>query len=356
MDEYFDFLHIGFMGFAAKPLGVLIALAESFIGAALISGVWRKITAALAMGFQAFFTLLTLALVILNPVMDCGCFGEAIHLTHTQTFIKNLIICTLLSAAFIPFRGFGRPKARKYVSFGIVGTAVIAFAVYSWLFIPPVDFTKFKTGAKLAAGDAVSEDLYDAYFIYEKDGIQEKFTLENLPDSTWAFVSAESVLKEGATAPVVLSFKNSDGEYRDELAAEGKVMVISVYDMDSAENKWDKISSFDSYESNAGFRPLILVAASPEEVEGKIPAELMGHVYYSDFKTLVTLNRSNAGATYFSDGTLICKWACRSLPDKGKLEELFHENKLEQALDKETKGSLGFQGFLLYVFAVMLLL
>ncbi len=52
MDEYFDFLHIGFIGFAAKPLGVFLALAETLIGTALITGVWRRTTAALAMGFR----------------------------------------------------------------------------------------------------------------------------------------------------------------------------------------------------------------------------------------------------------------------------------------------------------------
>ena len=85
MGEYMDFLHLKFLGFAAKPLGTAFALAETVIGTALITGVWRKTAGVAAMAFQGFFTLLTLALVIFNPQMDCGCFGEAIHLTHMQT-------------------------------------------------------------------------------------------------------------------------------------------------------------------------------------------------------------------------------------------------------------------------------
>ena len=356
MDEYFDFLHTGFLGFAAKPLGTLLALAETLIGTALITGVWRRITAVLAISFQTFFTLLTLALVIFNPGMDCGCFGEAVHLTHMQTFVKNLILCALLGMAFIPFRGFGRPKKRKYVSFGIVASAVVAFMIYSWMYIPPVDFTAYKSGAVLASAATSDEDMYEAYFIYEKNGVQKRFTLEHLPDSTWNFISAETALKKGFVEPLSLSFTNGSGEYMDELAAKGDVMVISIYDAETDAKKWARVSKEYEEMSKAGLKPLVLAASTPEAIAGKIPSELEGKVYFSDYKTLITLNRSNGGATYFSDGTLICKWASRAIPEGDKLSQIANGKHLEQAIDKDTKGSLGFQGFLLYVFAVMLLL
>ncbi len=354
MDEYFDFLHIGFLGFAAKPLGVMLALAEAGIGTALITGVWRRVTAVSAMAFQGFFTILTLALVIFNPEMDCGCFGEAIHLTHLQTFVKNLILCALLAAAFIPFRGFGRPVKRKYVSFGIVMTAVMAFTVYSWIYIPLVDFTDYRPSAELASADSEPEEIYEAWFIYEKDGIQERFDMEHLPDSTWSFISTETVLKEDAEIPVTLSFTDGNGEYMDHLAASGNVMVISVYDPDIREKRWKRIAKASSDASEAGLRPLVVVARTTEKAD--IPQEIADKVYFSDYKTLITLNRSNGGATYFCDGTLICKWAYTALPDMGRLKEISQADGLEHAIDKDTKGSLAFQGFLLYVFAVMLLL
>ncbi len=354
MDEYFSFLHLNFLGFASKVMGVAFALAETAIGTALITGVWRRAAAAAAMGFQGFFTILTLILVIFNPEMDCGCFGEAVHLTHMQTFLKNLVLCALLAAAFIPFREFGSPKPRKYVSFGIVGTAVLAFTVYSWIYIPLVDFTDYKPAATLASASTMSEDMYEAYFIYEKDGVQEKFTIEHLPDSTWTFVSSETMLKENAVIPVPLSFSDADGRYVDEMAARGSVMVVSVYDPDIKAKKWARIGSFVKNAAEAGFTPLVLIASAPGGTE--IPEDISGSVYYSDYKTLITLNRSNGGATYFNDGSLICKWAFNALPDRERLEGTADENGLESAIDKDTRGSLAFQGFLLYVFAVMLLL
>jgi len=363
MNEYFTFLHLGFLSFSAKVTGTAFALAETVIGTALITGVWRKSTAIAAIAFQAFFTILTLILVIFNPEMDCGCFGEAIHLTHMQTFLKNLVLCALLAAAFIPFRGLGRPRPRKYVSFGIVTMAVVAFMIYSWIYIPMVDFTDFKPGTSLASGDTSAEDAYEARFIYEKDGVQESFDLNHLPDSTWTFVSTETVLKKGYVAPVTISFTGPDGEYADHLAAEGKVMIISVYNPDMRQGKWERAAKLIADSGSAGITPVLLVASAPEETEeafAGLPEGtseiLKSCLFHSDRKTLMTLNRSNCGATYFNDGTLIRKWAFNALPGMQKLEELAMTNGLEESVDKDTKGSLGFQGFLLYVFAVMLLL
>lgn len=357
MKEYLDFLHIGFLGFASKPLGVLFALAETIVGTGLITGVWRRIIAPTAIALQGFFTFLTLLLVIFNPEMDCGCFGEAIHLTHAQTFIKNLVLMALLLIYYIPSRHLGETRKKKYVSFGIVTLSVVAFTIYSWLYIPLIDFTDFKPAAALQAGNAFQtpeEDMYEAYFIYEKDGKQEKFTIGHLPDSTWTFVTSETVLKkEYEDALVNLSFYDNDGEYQDTLAAGGKVMVISVYAPKKiSEREWKGIGNFIADAQDTGFKPLILVAGAEEDM----PAQYSDMTYQSDYKTLITLNRSNGGATYFSNGYLIRKWAERALPDKEMLTETAAGDDTETLIGEDANRSLTFQGFLLYVFAVMLLL
>ena len=167
MDEYFSFLHISFLSFSAKAAGVLFALAETVIGTALITGVWRKVTARCAIALQAFFTLLTLLLVIFNPEMDCGCFGEAIHLTHLQTFIKNIILLALLLAYYIPCAQLGDTLKKKYISFGLVTVSVLAFTIYSLIYIPLIDFTAYKPGAVLEAGAEVNTDeMYESVFTY----------------------------------------------------------------------------------------------------------------------------------------------------------------------------------------------
>lgn len=358
MKEYFDFLHIGFMAPAAKVLGVCMAFAETVIGTALVTGIWRKVTAVAALVFQGIFTVLTLFLVIFNPEMDCGCFGEAIHLTHMQTFIKNVILLVLLVAFAFPFKHLGGPKKHKYVSFSIVTVSVLAFTIYSWMYIPLVDYTAFRPAVALQAGNAFEtsyEDMFEAVFVYEKDGRTEEFTLGHLPDSSWNFVQTKTVMKDGFDESIVnLSFHDGDGNYADSLAAGGKVMIVSVYDTDIKEARWARIDSFLSEAQEAGFKPLLLVSSIPELQSGL--ESVRKHMFVSDYKTLVTMNRSNGGVTYFSDGYLICKWAFRALPDKAELEEIRSGDDTEVIIGNGTSSSLGFQAFLLYVFAVMLLL
>lgn len=354
MKEYYAFLHLGFLGFSAKFMGVFFALAETVIGTALITGVWRRAVAQCAIALQSFFTLLTLLLVIFNPEMDCGCFGEAIHLTHGETFVKNIILLALLLTYYIPRKHLGETRKKKYVSFALVTISVLAFTVYSWVYIPMIDFTAYKAGAELQAGATVNADeLYESVFTYEKDGIQQDFTLGHLPDSTWTFVNVSTRLKEGREDSLVgLSFySESTGEYMDTLAIEGKVMVVSVYDPDMSAKKWNRIENFIRRSQEAGFTTLLLTTST----EG-VPAGMAASAFISDYKTLISLNRSNGGVTYFNDGELVRKWARANAPSRTELDELQNTDATEIAIAKDSKGSLGFQGFLLYVFAVMLLL
>ena len=91
-------------------------------------------------------------------------------------------------------------------------------------------------------------------------------------------------------------------------------------------------------------------------LDPQIAETLRKHIYFSDYKTLISMNRSNGGATFFCDGYLIRKWARRALPDMKNLEELVEADETEDRIQRSTNGDLTFQGFLLYVFAVMLLL
>lgn len=361
MDSYFDFLHLGFMSPSAKFFGVLFALVETVAGAALITGVWRKVAGLISLSLQVFFTILTALLVIFKPEMDCGCFGEAVEMTHMQTFLKNIVLLVLLLAYTLPLKYLGKPKKKKYVSFGVVTVSVVAFAVYSWLYIPMVDFTDYKPGVQLQAVESDSQgDMYEAVFVYEKDGESQEFDLEHLPDSTWTFVEAKTRMKDGVSERIPLSITDADGRYRDELAADGRVMLISVYDTDVKPAFWKKTAEELRLVEQFGFTPLLLIAPSSEDIIPSLAeadqTDILKWVYFSDYKTIITLNRSNGGMTYLNDGTIVRKWARRAVPGDAELKELSESDSFETEIDTITSRSLTFQGFLLYVFAIMLLL
>ena len=365
MDAYMDFFHIGFMSFAAKPLAVVLALFEAVLGSALMTGVWRKITAIAAFAMQGFFTLLTIVLVVFNPEMDCGCFGNVAHLSHIQSLAKNIVLCLMLIGVFVPLRELGVPMIKKYVSFSIVTLSLILFTTWSWMHIPLVDYTEFAPGVLLRSAessDSFDQDRYESVFVYEKDGKQEVFTLDELPDSTWTFVETRTDIRDGSEedGSVVLSIYDREGQYHDEELASGKVMVVSVYRPQDA--GWEQIADFASEARKSGFRLFVLVSGLPEEIEhsmkGLTPEQvevLHKDMYMSDFKTLVSLNRSNGGVTYFSDGYLITKWAFCSAPDADELALTYIEDETEIMAERTSHARLTFQGFKLFLFALMLL-
>ena len=357
MKSYFSFLHIGFMDFSAKFFGVAFALTEAVLGAALMSGVWRKVVGIAVVALTTFFTLLTLVLLIFNPVMDCGCFGEAIHLTHLQTFVKNVILCALCCGAFIPMRELDRPVKVKYVSFALTACSLVALLIYSLVALPLKDYTAFHPGAMLqAAADEQYKDFSEPEFIYEKDGVTQAFSLDALPDSSWNFVDSR-IRQDDFAAGTVLTLTDDSGKYCDSLATKGNVLVVSAYRKLSA-GRIEGIESLVADARAVGLTPIVLVPSDDvlAAASEKHAALEDGLVYYSDYKTLATLNRSNGGATWISDGQIVRKWSYTLRPSGEKLSAALAEDPTALALETQSKGSLALQSFLLYVFAVLLLL
>ena len=352
VSEYFKFFHMGFLQGTSKVLGMVLSLVEAVTGAALVSGVYRKTTAVVTSVLIVFFTGITVVLWLANPVMDCGCFGEAVHLTHGQTLLKNLVLLALALVAFLPFLNFGVPRKGKKIAFWIAVPSLLFALWYNDRHLPMVDFTEFAPGAELFASldnDYEAMDGKVPTFIYERDGQRGSFSLDNLPDSTWTFVAVDTLSRSGPylnEAKPVLSFRDADGTYQDELAVLGKVMVFSVYRPEKA--RWDRIRSQAAEAQSSGATPLILSVPG----EG-IPEDLT--VYYADYKPLITMNRANGGATCFEDGELIAKWSPRDVPEGSKLVDFLERDPVDASTDFTARRRIKAQGFTLYLLALLLL-
>ena len=311
--EYFKFLGLPSLIPAARWVGMASASLECFLAIGLITGVLRKTTAILTYGMLGFFTLLTLALWIKNPAMDCGCFGQAVHLTHAQSFWKNVVLLVLAVIAFTPFKEFGISKRHRRVAAIVAALAIVLAAVYSHTHLPIVDFTPFNWGAQLFA--SLDENADEADF---------------------------------RSAPI-LSFYDADGTYHDELAAQGKVVVFSVYDAREAD--WVLLQQHYRTALEAGARPLILVSATREELPS-LPPDIQP--YFSDYKTLITLNRANGGGSYFYQGELVHKWAPGQFPEN--LQAAIDEDPVALSTRYVTRRRLTAQGYCVALLAIFLLL
>ena len=306
VQEYFKFFRMGFLMPAAQAAGVAMALLETMLGAAMITGVWHRLTGIVSMVVLGVFTLLTLVLWIANPAMDCGCFGEAVHLTHFQSFIKNVVLCVLWALAYLPLGSAQAPRRGKYVSFWIAAVSVSLFLVVSLRGIPALDFTSFKPGVTL---------------MQAQYGAAEDSPLFSLCDS--------------------------EGEYCDELLSDGPALVFSVYDPDRLSPRVEgRIAALRASADSLGLPALLVVSAG----------ELEPGQYSSDRRTLMTVNRSNGGATLFIDGLVVAKWPASRLPSATYVASLSSQDATEAMINEYSPRRMKMQAFLLYVFAVLLLL
>ncbi|MBQ9660120.1 MAG: hypothetical protein IJV37_02495 [Bacteroidales bacterium] len=320
VEAYLNFLGLRFLNGMSGLIGTGLALVESLLGAGLITGVWRKIAAIATGVLLGGFTLLTVLLYIKNPAMDCGCFGEAIRLTHLQSLVKNIVLLALWAVSCIPLGKLERTRKVKYVSFPIAAVSLIIFMIYSLVSLPLVDFTPFRQGTELM----LPEDIEDP-------------TDERAP---------------------TLSISNADGEYEDELLLSGNLLAVSAYDPEKISGRhWERIAALVNEAAALGYTPVVLAASTPSAMaQLELPEGLLERTRYADRKKMLTLNRANGGATYIADGMIVTKWSARSLPETDKLSKLVNTDISESLLSENNGSRVKFQGFLLYVFAVMLLL
>ncbi len=344
ISEYWSLFHMSFMRWSSAPLGHLLPLVEAVLGVMLVTGVWPKVAAIATTALTACFTLLTLVLAIVNPAMDCGCFGDVVHLGNLQTFLKNIVLLALCAVAFIPFRDLDKPKKRKYVTFGICSLASLALLIHCSLFLPLKDFTDYRPGSQLSAARTEGEaNIFEASFIYEKDGEERVFTLDqDLPDTTWHFVRTELTGTVDESARLAISDWET-GECLDTLAVEGNVLVLSYYRSGKEKARAHEMLA---HASSLGYTPLCL-SLDREEHED--------FCYASDRRNLVGLNRSNGGLTLIQDGIVVKKWSRLNYPSDETLSEISAGEPLETISDVQYRSDMLLEFYLLGLFLILFL-
>ena len=325
--EYFGAFHLDFIDFLSIPTAILLSTAEFIVGVAILKGLRIKFFSKIALWFISFFTLLTLVILIFNPVSDCGCFGEALHLSNGATFIKNLILLGAALSVYFQRERF-LPIASPKVEWSYIvayGVLIIALQGYSLRNIPQIDFGVYKAGTDLIAKQQQNQEReYETTFIYSKDGKTEEFTLNNIPDSTWTFVDARSVQVGGEVEDTSVDFSFIDTEGNavgNEIASTpGPVFFISIYNARALGKKAvKKIMALADTLHAHNLKLYIISANTVEETEALFEPykglEGTGYeILYADYKAVISFNRSSGGLTYVNNGIIIKKWARGNYP------------------------------------------
>lgn len=325
-NDYFQAFNLEFLKPFSLVLAIILFTAEFISGFAVLSGYRRKEGIWGVMILMIIFTPLTLILALTNPVSDCGCFGDAIHLTNWQTFWKNVVLIIFTIILFAE-----RKKVRNIlapVSEWILISAVIimfaGFALLNLRYLQIIDFLPYKTGVNIPEAmkipDGMPVDEYESTFIYEKDGVRKEFTLENYPagDTTWKFIDQNTVLvKKGYVPPIHdFSITAPDGQDIAEqvLASPGYTLIMISSKLKDAD-PMDLSKGFElgvhCMASGMGF--LVLTASGSDELS----RYNNGFTYYTgDETTLKTIVRSNPGYLLLNKGNIMGKWSSASLPPK----------------------------------------
>ena len=294
VEAYFRFMHIPESALMAKILGVVLGALETTVGFAAVFCACQRITRWIMLGMQSAFTLLSLALVIWNPQMHCGCFGEAIHLTHWQTFMKNIILMGMLCFAYFPLWKAVKTKMWQYVAFISSVVLIAGFVVYSWFYIPVIDFTGYKVGTGI-----IDQREY------------------------WEL--SEDERKARATIPML----GADDKPNPDLT-KGEWAIISLYDLPEANVLfWTRYMANFRMLKKQGYEVVVLTSAPESQMNEKIQMfaelpflcsyetleEMREAQYLTSRTTAISLNRNNGGVTFLTDGVITRKRVAKDYPE-----------------------------------------
>ena len=317
-----------FGGFATDLLplagtaAVCLIAVEWILGICMLANIRTRWTSWLALAFYLVMTPLTLWIALTNPISDCGCFGDALVLTNWQTFWKNIVLLSLVVILLACRKAI--PQTFTWpaeIIIALLGLGAVAGIMgYSYNHLPPMDFRPYKVGNHIPTLMEIPEDaepdLYETTLIYEKDGVQQKFTLENYPkgDPEWTFVDQQSVLiKKGYEAPIhdfeILTMDFDDITY-DILESEEPVTLVIIYEIKKMNrSQLDKLREIIDEREN-----LYVLTGSGEDEVMELAEDLdldeetaWATFCYTDPVTLKTIVRANPGLIVVQNGTIIEK-------------------------------------------------
>ena len=337
ISDYLEAFSLTPLDFLAFPAALMLIAAEFTIGFNILFNVHLKGTTWVASLFMLVMTPVTLYLAISNPISDCGCFGDAIVMTNWQTFYKNVVLCIILAIIAL-LQKQSRPWLSNWGAWVVTLLPILisfGISIYCYNLLPVLDFRPYKKGNNIIEGMQVPEDApldkYETVFFYEKDGIEQAFTLDNYPaeDSTWTFVRQESKLIEQGYVPPIHDFSivTEDGDITDLILEDaGYTLLVISHKVEKAATKNIKcVKSTIANAKKAGANVIWLTSSYTDEIEEfKTQYGIEDTFGATDDITLKTIVRSNPGLVLIKDATVIEKWHHNALPSKDKLNQLIN--------------------------------
>ena len=321
LQEYFSPGVLDLSGLAPYSLGIaiILVLIEFLLGVSLIIGYLKKSTLALLVLMIIFFTFLTFYSAYYNKVTDCGCFGDALHLTPWQSFSKDVVL--LLMIVFLAF-------GQKYITpfFTKLGRSILilvsffaamGFGYFVLMHLPLIDFRPYKVGANISEGMEAPEGAPEAIFDYhwqflELNGKKKTITTQgDYPETTGEFLGVETeMVQEGYIPPIHdFSISKNDTDYTEKFLNSENLLVVIAYNLQKTEwNGWPGVKEKTDEALKKGYKVIGLTASTEGESNRLRERQKINFDFYlTDETALKTIVRSNPGVLLLNKGTILQK-------------------------------------------------
>ena len=322
-------------------VAVFLAAIEFCIGIFLLFAIQRRLISKLTVAFMAFMTMVTVWIVVADPVKDCGCFGDALHLTNTETLIKNivLLVCSLV-IMYRPLAMFRFvSKSNQWIVTNYTIVFILVSSGFSLYFLPIFDFRPYHIGVNIPRGMEIPKGAklpqFKTTFIMEKNGQRKEFTLDNYPDASWKFIDSKTVQTSEGYIPPIHDFSITDNKTgldltNSVLSHKGYTFLLIAPHLETADDSnFGDIDKLYEYAQSYGIPFYCLTASTTKAIKRWI--DLTGAEYpfcITDEAVLKTIIRSNPGLLLLKDGTIINKWSHNNLPNEAKLSRPISQSSL----------------------------
>ena len=319
---------------AQLMLSVGLSAIEFTLGVMLLLAIRRRLASKLSLIMMVVMTLVTLWLTVSNPIQDCGCFGDAIHLTNTQTFIKNLILLTasIILACWPLYQIRFVSKTNQWIAFYFTIVFIVTASTLSLYHLPIFDFRPYYIGQNIKKGMEIPKGAklttYKTTFICEKNGVTKEFTENDYPynDSTWVFKDTHQEILEKGYEPPIHDFSITDEKTGEDLTdsiltKDGYTFLLIAPVLERADDSnFGEIDAIYEYAKENGYGFYGLTASTDKAVKHWRDITGAEYPFYTmDGTTLKTIIRSNPGLVLLYKGTIINKWSHNDLPKQAEL-------------------------------------
>jgi uncharacterized membrane protein YphA (DoxX/SURF4 family) len=346
LEEYFEVFHLVFLNPTAIFFSIFLCALEVILGILLLTGFYAKKVVWGLLLLIVFFTFLTFFSAFFEVVKACGCFGDAIPLTPWQSFSKDIVLLILIVFIFIksaflnPIHVLSRTKS-LITAFAFV--IPIAFGLYTYTFLPIIDFLPYKVGLsipeQMKVPNGAPQDEFQIIYTLKnkKTGKEKKITdkeylstkiYEN-PDWELTASSDPELIKAGFQPKIKdLNVFDSQGvSYTSEIFENPYYNLIAVgWNLENTQQK--AMGDINAIAINAvenfNVRTIFLTSNSPKDAA--VFAEklkLATEIFYADAVPLKSMVRSNPGLMLLKNGVVIEKWPSSALPTYNQLAELY---------------------------------